>query len=236
VKNALRMKCGSYMLLLVILITRVCAQSGYAAGASLSPAVEKWLNAQTNLQTWSADCLQTRTFKSLTQPLTASGSVWFSAPNQFRWELGNPPQTIAVRVKSGLLVIYPRLKRAESYPLEGDQAGPWRDALALLEAGFPRSQQQLNAQFNLLSEQVTTNMLQLTLEPKSAGARRMMPQIRIELDMQKSMLLSTELQFADGSTMRNDFKNQVMNPKIDPELFSPNIPIDYKVVEPLKKR
>jgi outer membrane lipoprotein-sorting protein len=213
-----------------------CVVSVNAAGASLSPAVEQWLQAQTNLHGWSADCLQTRTFKSLTQPLTATGRVWFSAPNQFRWELGDPAKTIAVRAKSGLLVIYPRLKRVERYPLEGDQAGPWRDALALLEAGFPRSQQQLNAQFNLLSEQVTTNTLQLTLAPKSAGARRMMPQIQIALDLQTSMLLSTELKFADGSTMRNDFKNQKINPVIDSAIFSPDTPDDYKVVEPLKKR
>jgi outer membrane lipoprotein-sorting protein len=133
-------------------------------------------------------------------------------------------------------VLYPRLKRAESYPIEGSQAGPWRDALALLEAGFPRSQEQLNTQFKLLSEQVSGNVLQLALEPKSAGARRMMPQIRIALDLESSNLLFTELQFADGSTMRNDFKNPQLNPAIDPALFSPEIPKDYKVVEPLKKR
>jgi outer membrane lipoprotein-sorting protein len=63
----------------------------------------------------------------------------------------------------------------------------------------------------------------------------MMPQIRLAMDMQTSTLLSTELEFADGSTMRNDFKNQVINPVIDPILFSPEIPSDYKVVEPLKK-
>lgn len=229
------MRFGSYILALVLMAGN-CARRADGAGAALSPSVEQWLSLQTNLHTFSADCLQTRTFKSLTQPLTATGRVWFSAPNQFRWELGSPPQTIAVRVKSGLQVIYPRLKRVENYPLEGDQAGPWRDALALLEAGFPRSQRDLTTQFNLLSEQVTNNTVQLNLEPKSAGARRMMPQIRIGLDMQTSRLLSTELQFADGSTMRNDFTNQVMNPEIDPALFSPEIPGDYKVVEPLKKR
>jgi outer membrane lipoprotein-sorting protein len=152
----LLMKCGSYILVPMLLV-KSCALSVHAAEASLSPAVEHWLQAQTNLHTWSADCLQTRSLKSLTQPLTANGRVWFSAPNQFHWELGNPPQTIAVRAKSGLLVIYPRLKRVESYPLAGDQGGPFHDALALLEAGFPRSQQQLSAQFSLLSEQATTN-------------------------------------------------------------------------------
>jgi outer membrane lipoprotein-sorting protein len=230
----LRMKCVCPILVLMLMV-KPGTLPAHAAEASLSPAVEHWLQAQTNLHSWSADCTQTRTLKSLTQPLTANGHVWFSAPNQFHWELGNPPQTIAVRNKSGLTVIYPRLKRVESYPLAGVRGSPWHDALAILEAGFPRSQQQLNAQFNLLNEQVTTNMLQLTLEPKSEGARRMMPQIRIALDMQTSTLLSTELEFADGSTMRNDFKNQAINPVIDPIFFSPEIPRDYKVVEPLKK-
>jgi len=230
------MRFGFYYLLALVLTAGTFPLPANGAGTALSPAVEQWLSSQANLHTFSADCLQTRTFKSLTQPLTSTGRVWFSAPNQFRWELGSPPQTIAVRVKSGLQVIYPRLKRVENYPLEGGQAGPWRDALALLEAGFPRSQRDLTTQFNLLSEQVITNTVQLNLEPKSAGARRMMPQIRICLDMQTSKLLSTELEFADGSTMRNDFKNQVMNPEIDPALFSPELPGDYKVVEPLKKR
>jgi outer membrane lipoprotein-sorting protein len=222
--------------LAMVLTTSAGNFSACAAGNTLSPAAEKWLSAQTNLLTWSADFVQTRTFKTLTQPLTAQGHVWFQAPGQFRWELGSPAQTIAVRSKTELQVIYPRLKRVERYPTEGAQAGPWRDALALLEAGFPRSQKQLESQFNLLSEQVSGNVLQLNLEPRSTGARRMMPQIRIALDMQTSALLSTELQFADGSTMRNDFKNPQQNPAIDPALFSPESPGDYSVIEPMKKR
>src|SRR3954453_5232517 len=83
------------------------------------------LNAQTNLQTWEADFVQTRCLKALTQPLTATGHVWFAAPNRFRWELGQPPQTIAVRQTEQLLVIYPRLKRVERYPLDSAKAGPW---------------------------------------------------------------------------------------------------------------
>src|SRR5439155_15779050 len=98
--------------------------------------VSSWLGAQTNIQTWSAEVIQTRTLKSLTQPLTATGHVWFAAPNRFRWELGAPPQTIALRQADQMLVVYPRLSRAEKYPLTGDHTGPWRDTLALLEAGF----------------------------------------------------------------------------------------------------
>src|SRR6266478_1010237 len=56
-----------------------------------------WFNAQTNVQSWSAEVIQTRSLKTLTQPLIAHGRVWFAAPNRFRWEIGTPAKTIAVR-------------------------------------------------------------------------------------------------------------------------------------------
>jgi outer membrane lipoprotein-sorting protein len=45
-------------------------------------------------------------------------------------------------------------------------------------------------------------------------------------------LQATELWFADGSRMRNDFTNAVMNPPLEGTLFAPPIPPDYKVTEP----
>jgi len=206
-----------------------------APAADLNPAVSAWLAAQTNIQSWSADFVQTRSLKSLTQPLTATGHVWFAAPNRFRWELGHPPQTIAVRAAEELLVIYPRLKRVERFPLTGEQTGPWRDALALLEAGFPRNEADLVKQYNVISQKVADEIGRIVLQPKSASAKRMIPQIEIAFNTQDHSLRITELQFADGSQMRNDFKNPVLNPDIEPDLFKPQIPSDYKVVEPLKK-
>lgn len=205
-------------------------------GAALDPAVSSWLAAQTNVHSWSANLVQTRSLKSLTQPLPpAQGHVWFAAPNRFRWELGNPAQTIAVRATNEMLVIYPRLKRVERFPLSGQQAGPWKDALALLEAGFPRSAEQLEAEYKILDQSVEDPIVKLVLQPKSAAARRMMPQIQIEFDRGDLALHATELRFADGSIMRNDFSNAVLNPAISPDQFSPSIPSDYKVVEPLRK-
>jgi hypothetical protein len=34
--------------------------------------------------------------------------------------------------------------------------------------------------------------------------------------------------------MRNDFKNPVLNPRLDESMFAPEIPTSYKIVEPLK--
>jgi outer membrane lipoprotein-sorting protein len=119
--------------------------------------------------------------------------------------------------------------------MAGNQAGPWKDALALLEAGFPRSAADLEEQYNILEQHIDNGTGRLVLQPKSASARRMMPQISIEFDLANHSLRATTLYFADRSSLRNDFSNSVLNPPTDPQLFSPEIPKDYKVVEPLTK-
>lgn len=200
-----------------------------------SALLSAWLNAQTNIQTWSADFVQTRTLKSLTQPLTATGHVWFEAPNRFRWELGKPPQTIAVRQPEQMLLVYPRLKRVERYPLNQAEPGPWKDMLALLDAGFPRSRSEVESRFNILSQTTENGVHAVILQPKVESARRMMPEITIAFDTTTFLLRSTELKFMDGSTMKNVFNNAVLNPKIDEALFNPPIGADYKITEPFKK-
>ena len=91
------------------------------------------------------------------------------------------------------------------------------------------------SRLKILSQTVTNNACEIVLQPKSAGGRRMMPQIKIAFDVRDFSLRANELQFADGSTMRNDFINPVLNPKLEESLFAPQIPSDYKVVEPLKQ-
>ena len=228
--QASRVGQASRLSLLLALIT------GHLSAAESESALSKWLHSQTQIQTWSAEVIQTRALKSLTQPLTAAGHVWFAAPNRFRWELGNPPQTIALRQADQMLVIYPKLKRVEKYPLTGDRTGQWRDTLSLLEAGFPRNQSELESRFRIESEATAGGIHEVTLQPKSASARRMMPHIKIGFATSDFSLRATELQFADGSTMRNDFTNAVLNPKLDESLFAPDVDPTFKVIEPLKQK
>ncbi len=220
------------------LVLTLMANAG-AVGAADSPDADamltSWLNAQTNIHAWSADFVQTRTLKALTQPLTESGHVWFQAPNRFRWELGSPAKTIAVRDAADLTVIYPKLKRAERYSLDSEGAGPMKDTLALLDAGFPSSRAEVESRFNILSQTTKDGIHELTLQPKAEGARRIMPQIKIAFDTGTFALHSTELQFADGSTMANVFSNGVLNPRLDETTFRPEIGADFKITQPFKK-
>ena len=61
----------------------------------------------------------------------------------------------------------------------------------------------------------------------------MMPRLEIDFDTKDYSLRGTELQFADGSTMRNDFTDiGCVNPKLDESMFNPAIAPDYTVVHP----
>ncbi len=204
------------------------------AQAQSEKLLDQWIAAQTNLQTWSADVVETRALKTLSQPLVSTGKVWVAMPNHFRWELGQPAQTIALRQPEQLFIIYPRLKRVEKYPLNGSQTGPWRDALALLDASFPRSRSDLDSHFQLLSVIQTNAMIQLRLQPRSQAARKFMSEISVAVHTNDFSPASTELKFSDGSSMRNDFTNGIINPPLAASLFATNFDTSFTVVEPLR--
>jgi len=200
--------------------------------ADTNAVLAAWLAAQTNVSTWSAEFIQTRSLKALNQPLVSTGRVWFAKPNRFRWELGQPAQTIAVRDEELLQVIYPRLKRAERYPLADGKSGPLGEALGLLDAGFPRSRADFDARFRVASLETINGAWCFGLQPATASARRMLPSIQVTLEKKTFLLLANELVFPDGSRMRNDFSNPTLNAAFAPDVFKPALGDDFKVVAP----
>ena len=214
-------------LLLFLLAARLPAAAGPDA------VLDQWFAAQKNSTSWSADFIQTRTLPTLTRPLIARGHVDFVVPGDFRWELGRPARTIALGHDSRMYVIYPLLKRAELYPLGPDTPKQWRDMMSLLQAGFPRNRQEFTAQFKVLSLTATNGDWQLALVPASEVTRQMVPELDLGFATNDFQLTSTEMILVDGSRMRTDFTNAVMNPSLDRSTFVWQPPPDYKVTEPL---
>jgi len=192
----------------------------------------RWFEVQTNLQSWSGDFTQTRTLTVLNQPLVTPGKVWVKR-GEFRWELGQPVQTIVLRTPDQLLIVYPRLKRAEKYPLGAIASGPMKDALALLDASLPRDRASMEEHFRLVSAALTNDVLRMTLQPRSEAARKFIGQVVIGFRTNDYVIASTEMKFADGSTLANTFTNVVLNQPPAPDLFAPQLPPDYTVVAPL---
>lgn len=231
-KFARRLRIGSWCL--VFLWSLVLGAWNFQCHAAGTDAqFSKWFEVQTNLQSWCGDFTQTRTLKVLNQPLVSPGRVWVTR-NEFRWELGQPVQTIVLRQPDQLLIIYPRLRQAEKYPLGAVAAGAIKDALALLDATLPRDRATMEKSFRLLSAVETNSVLQMTLQPRSDSARKFISKIVIGFHTNNFMIAATEMKFADGSSLRNDFTNVVVNQPVVSEMFELKLPSDYRVVEPLK--
>lgn len=217
-----------YLWFLPCLLTTVLHANNYDA------QFNQWFAAQTNMQSWSGDFTQTRSLMALSQPLQSAGKVWVR-PGQFRWELGQPPQTIVVRNPDELLILYPRFKRAEVYALDKIPPGPIKDAMALLDVSIPRDRATMEQHFQLLSATITNATLQMTLQPKSQSARQFINAIVIGFHTNDYVIADSQMEFSDGSTLRNDFHNVVFNQPMKPDLFATNVPPDYTVVEPLNQ-
>ncbi|SRR5581483_5611041 len=215
---------------LMVVLAIFALQNIFAADAN--SVLNNWFAAQAKVKTWSADFMQIRSFKVLTQPLTTRGKIYFSEPNDFRWQLGDPVQTVAIRHDDEMFVVYPLLKRAEKYPMGASAPQQLRDTLSLLQAGMPRTQKEFESQFQIKSLVETNGNWQMTLQPKSQGARQMLPELKIMLATNDFSLASTTLVFADGSMMENDYTNAVVNPSLDRNMFEWTPPADYKVTEP----
>jgi len=220
------------MLLLVVL----CPLRTAAAESNADTALENWLERQANVKTWTADVVQIRKLKSLARPLEARGMLWFAYPNRFRWVMGDPPRTIAVRTQDTLLVVYPRFKRVEQYPI-GDGSNPaWKQALALLEVGFPSDAAAFRERYELLSGTMNQEIWRFELQPVDKEARRLLKKVRLEVSSDSYVLLATELEFPDGSIMRNQFNRHQLNPEVAPGIFTYDIGEDFEVVHPLQKK
>jgi outer membrane lipoprotein-sorting protein len=217
-----------------VFLAVICPVISLAQAADTSAQFNQWFEVQTNLQSWSGDFIQTRTLKVLNQPLVSTGRVWVTH-DEFRWELGQPVQTVVLRQPDQLLIIYPRLKQAEKYPLGAVPSGPIKDALALLDATLPRDRATMEKNFQLVTAAETNSILQMTLQPRSESARKFIGEIVIGFHTNNFTIAATEMRFADGSRLRNDFTNVTLNQPIEPKKFQMELSPDYTVVEPLKR-
>ena len=221
-------------LLAVSLLFSLSAPRVHADRGSSEEFLRAWLDQQAQVKTWSADVTQTRKLKSLTRPLESPGKVWFVHPNRFRWQLGEPPRTIAVRSENELLVLHPRLEQAERYSLGDDLDPAWRQALALLDVGFPSDRDEFYAQYEPLSATRKGDVWHLVLRPAAQEARRLIEQVRFEVVAEDYILRATELVFPDGSTMRNEFHEHQLNPELDEKLFEVDLS-GFEVSDPLDR-
>ena len=194
--------------------------------------LDGWFAAQRAIRGWSADFTQIRALRALSRPLTTPGRLWFAPPDRFRWELGRPARTLAIRRGDTLWLVYPRLKRIEQYPLDGDPRSPWRSAMALIEAGFPRDRESFEQRFRVEAVTRTNGVYRVRFQPRAAAPRQFLAGLSVELRTNDFALRANTMTFVDGSTLRNEYTRAVVNPPLDDALFTVRTNAGWEVAGP----
>jgi outer membrane lipoprotein-sorting protein len=204
-----------------------------ALAAEVDDALAEWLEYQVATETWAADVEQTRRLRALVKPLITRGRVVFAKPQRFRWQLGDPPRTLAIGTPTGLTVAYPRLKQVERYRYSDAINPSLRQVLDLLEVGFPSSAKAFHERYELIDGQLDGAAWRFALQPRDEDARRLLERVNIQVSSKDLRLLSTEFEFPDGSLMRNEFGEPIVNEPVDDAVFELEVGEDWEIVEPL---
>ncbi len=205
---------------LLLLLALIAARPTFAAGdkPDLAP-LKRWLARQEEVRTVQADFVQTRTFHALRDPLASPGHLWFSAPNRFRWELGDPPKTVVLRKGEGGFLIQPNKRRAERLDSATSGQPGGSNAMPMLNFPLAKDYEDFNRQFEVLALAATGTRCRAELLPRDPQARKFLETLRLDFDTDTGNLLSFEAVTKDGSSLRNEFSNVRLNQKIDPRVF-----------------
>ncbi len=193
--------------------------------------VKKWIAKQDDFHAVSADFTQTRSLRALKSPLAQTGHLWFKAPNNFRWELGNPAKTIVLRKGDTIHMIQPAKKRAERSAATAtpDKPSPMQ-AFGMMSMPFARDFADFQRQFETLAISTDGPRTHLEVLPRTPQARKFLSALKLDFNTQTGHLNAFEMATRDGSALRNEFSNVQVNPKIPVAVFDFDF-TGYEVVD-----
>ena len=180
-----------------------------------------------------ADFTQTRSFHALRDPLASPGHFWFSAPQSFRWELGDPAKTVVLRQGDAAYLIQPVKHRAEHLATADFGKAGASNPLPMMNFPMAKSFDDFNRQFEVTALSVSGSRCHVELRSRDLQEAKFLASLALDFDTGNGSLLAFEAKTRDGSSLRNEFTNVRLNAKIDPHVFDFD-PAGYEVVDAKK--
>jgi outer membrane lipoprotein-sorting protein len=200
--------------------------AGLAAGGPLRAAavdeapVRQWVERARSLKSVAAEFRQERYLRALNKPLITTGRLWYRADGALRWQLGDPPKTIALRSGSGaeVQVIEPEARTVRSF--SADEAGIKGGALALLDAGFPESYEAFEKRFRLDGvERDEAGAWRVTTQLRDSALAVAVQRMVFVVDEATSQLRGLEVWLRDGSRIVSLFSKLTENASMPDSVF-----------------
>jgi outer membrane lipoprotein-sorting protein len=181
--------------------------------------VEKWLGGNSGVGSLKIDFSQTRTMKSIKVPVRQQGSLWLDYGNdRFRWQTGDPAQTIVVSQGRNILILRTPMKRYEIRPA-GSGGAP---GMAALANGFPRSLGDFQRKYRVIDILPQGDTHHIVTRPLGASGKGV-SRFTFVVDSSKFRLRGIEIDLEDGSSINTSFSSVQPNAGMPASLFKPDL-------------
>lgn len=181
--------------------------------------LDSWLKRQPSISSLDAAFTQERKLPALKNPTTTRGRLCFSKPGKFRWQLGDPVETLAVSDGATLTLIDTSSKTARRTAVDSPQAARF----SLLSGKAFQSPEAFQQSFEIIESRVSSGIHQYTLKAKDRRIRSQIPWIFLDIDPEKNELRALELELQDKSRVRTVFQQPRIDAKLDDALFKPDL-------------
>ncbi len=191
-----------------------------ATNAADMSVVQRWMSTNSGVRTIKIDFTQTRTMTSMKVPIRQSGSLWLNyGSNQFRWQVGSPPQTIVTKHNGQLYIIRTAMKK---YERRSANSGDVPHGLMAMATGFPRSTSEFERKYSVQSIDTAGSTYEIVTQPKGQAGRGVKTFTFI-LGRDDYRLRGMEIVLSDGSYVKTAFNRVAPNAGIPGNLFTPDI-------------
>jgi outer membrane lipoprotein carrier protein len=178
-------------------------------------ALDAWLKRQTTVTSLDAAFTQERKIPALKNPTSTPGRLYFSKPDKFRYQLGNPMETLVISDGSNLTFVDVTKKVTRSTSVNSPQAARF----SLLSGKAFSSPEQFYVAFEVIADTVTQGIHQYTLKAKDRKTQTQIPWVFLDIDISRNELRALELELQDKSRLRTIFQNPRFNSRLEDSLF-----------------
>ena len=201
--------------------------SVFGREVDLTP-VQKWIDAQSKLDSLYGTFVQERKMKTVRRTFTKEGSFWYRSPGHVRWEIGQ--DYLAVKNAKEVLIMEPKKKKMKRYLIDALKEDQRLGGIAFIEAGFTRTLADFQKGFQVTK--ITKDEDYYSVETKIRDGKASLSLIKLvfyiyEKDYQ---LKAFQMFFRDKSTIYNRFTRIYPNKPVPNGTFTPSTD-GYKVVK-----
>ena len=181
--------------------------------------VKQWIAHRGGISSVSASFVQERHLKALKRPIINSGKLWFKSPRLFRWQIGEPAESVAISKNGEILLLRPGKKTGERHSGNHSHNSRQSPGMLFFEIGFPRDYKEFNKRFTVTGLSRLGDSYFISLKFNDRRSNIAIRKVVFQVDSKTYLTQSMEMRFRDASSIKTKFSDVEENAVVKDSVF-----------------